>query len=120
MEAIQKKEVATEPIIPDGLLRQIIDAGQVDVLVATAVPDGADSVSGIVLATRAAFRTFYPRLRTALLVADRGAREGSAAAARLAWDAAAYYIRSEFCTSDFFNLKSASRVLQYIAPHCFL
>lgn len=89
MESTQRRDAVVEPIIPDAMLRRIIDVGQVDVLVTLSTWEQADAVARLVPAVRAAFRTFYPRLRTALLLIDRGSQDATIGAAAQAWDAAA-------------------------------
>ncbi len=79
--------MADDSLIPDDLLRQIIGVGQVDLLVGLPTSDLGDGVAEAVQAVRGCFRTYFPRLRTALLNVDRGSSDGTLEAVQHHWSA---------------------------------
>jgi hypothetical protein len=77
--------VADDSLIPDDLLRQIIGVGQVDLLVGLPTHDLGAAVADVVAAVRGCFRSYFPRLRTALINVDRGSTDGTQEALLQAW-----------------------------------
>lgn len=71
-------------VLSDELLRDLIAAGQVDVLVGVPSFNNAASIGGVVRAVHVAFERLLPRERTLLVNADGGSTDGTADAVRAA------------------------------------
>jgi hypothetical protein len=78
--------LAESTVIQDDLLRQIIGAGQVDLLVGVPTRDHASTIGEVVRAVRSCLATSYPRLRAAVLHIDQASSDGTVPAGRAAWD----------------------------------
>ncbi|MGD9905758.1 MAG: hypothetical protein AB7U83_19980 [Vicinamibacterales bacterium] len=77
--------MADDSLIPDELLRQIIGVGQVDLLVGLPTFEHGESAVELLRAVRAAFRSHFPRQRTALLNVDHGSSDGTVEALYHRW-----------------------------------
>jgi glucosylglycerate synthase len=69
--------VETESSLPDGLLRQLMAVGQVDILVGLPTLNNAATVVNVVRAVHECFNRDYPRLRTVLINSDGGSTDGT-------------------------------------------
>ena len=76
---------AEHQLMTDDLLRQIIGAGQVDLLVGVPRIDRAEEAPGLVRAVRACFRTHFPRQRAALLYAGADVSGDTTALVQRIW-----------------------------------
>jgi hypothetical protein len=64
-------------LLSDELLRQLMAVGEVDILVGVTTYNDADTIQGVMHAIQAAFVSYFPRQRTALIAADSGSRDGT-------------------------------------------
>ncbi len=64
-------------MLSDDFLRQLIDVGEVDLLVALPTHNRARTIAGAVEAVRRGLLNAFPRERATLLVADFGSKDGS-------------------------------------------
>lgn len=69
--------MADESVLSDEFLRQLINVGEVDLLVALPTHNRAATIGNVVHATRLGLLNVFPRERAALLIADFGSRDGS-------------------------------------------
>lgn len=69
--------MADESVLSDEFLRQLINVGEVDLLVALPTHNRAATIANVVQATRLGLLNVFPRERAALLIADFGSRDGS-------------------------------------------
>lgn len=69
--------MAEESVLSDEFLRQLINVGEVDLLVALPTHNRAGNIAAVVQAVRLGLLNAFPRERAALLVADFGSRDGS-------------------------------------------
>jgi hypothetical protein len=67
-----------ESILSDDLLRQLINVGEVDILVGVPTYNHAKTVGQVVQVVRAGLLKYFPRDRAAILNADGGSRDGTA------------------------------------------
>jgi len=92
--------VAEENILPDEFLRQLMNVGEVDLVVAVPTHNHARTIARVVEAVRLGLVTYLPRERAVLVAADGGSRDGSlslaleAAAAPLPAEAELRYLRT--------------------------
>jgi glucosylglycerate synthase len=70
--------LADESILSDDLLRQLINVGEVDILVGVPTYNHAKTIGQVVQVVRAGLLKYFPRERTAILNADGGSRDGTA------------------------------------------
>jgi hypothetical protein len=77
---------AEHQLMTDDLLRQIIGAGQVDLLVGVPRIDRPAEAPGLVRAVRACFRTHFPRQRAALLYAGADGAGDTTALVQRIWN----------------------------------
>ena len=66
-----------ESTLSDALLRQLIAAGQVDILVGLPTLNNAKTVVNVVRAVHECFTRDYPRLRTVMINSDGGSTDGT-------------------------------------------
>jgi hypothetical protein len=69
--------LADDGLLSDELLRQLMAVGEVDILVGVTTYNNAATIQGVMQAIQAAFVTYFPRQRTALIAADSGSRDGT-------------------------------------------
>jgi hypothetical protein len=69
--------LAEESVLSDEFLRQLMNVGEVDLLVALPTHNRAGNIAAVVQAVRLGLLNAFPRERAALLVADLGSRDGS-------------------------------------------
>ena len=66
--------MADESVLSDEFLRQLINVGEVDLLVALPTHNRAATIASVVQAVRVGLLNVFPRERAALLIADFGSR----------------------------------------------
>ncbi len=66
-----------ESVLSDDFLRQLIDVGEVDILVGLPTHNNAETIGPIVQAIRAGILKSFPRERVAIVNADGGSRDGT-------------------------------------------
>ena len=69
--------MAEESILTDEFLRQLIDVGEVDILVGVPTYNDAKTVGQVVQAVRAGLLQYFPRQRSVIINADGGSRDGT-------------------------------------------
>jgi glucosylglycerate synthase len=69
--------LAEESFLTDDFLRQLINVGEVDILVGIPTHNNAKSVGAIVETIQAGILKFFPRERAAIINADGGSRDGT-------------------------------------------
>jgi glucosylglycerate synthase len=69
--------VAEETVLTDEFLRQLIDVGEVDILVGLPTHNNAKTVAPVVQAIQAGLLRSFPRERVAIINADGGSRDGT-------------------------------------------
>jgi glucosylglycerate synthase len=69
--------LADESFLTDDFLRQLINVGEVDILVGVPTHDNAKTVGSIVATIQAGILKFFPRQRAAIINADGGSRDGT-------------------------------------------
>lgn len=69
--------LAEETVLSDDFLRQLINVGEVDLLVALPTLNRAGTIEGAVRAVRRGLLNVFPRERAVLLIADGGSRDDS-------------------------------------------
>ena len=70
--------MAEETVLTDDLIRQLINVGEVDLLVGLPTHNNAETVGGVVQAIQAGILKCFPRERTAILNVDAGSKDGTA------------------------------------------
>jgi glucosylglycerate synthase len=70
-------KLAEESFLTDNLLRQLINVGEVDILVGLPTHNNAKTIGGIVETIQAGILKFFPRERAAIINADGGSRDGT-------------------------------------------
>jgi glucosylglycerate synthase len=70
-------KLAEESVLTDDLLRQLINVGEVDILVGVPTHNNAKTIGPIVETIRAGILKFFPRERAAIINADGGSRDGT-------------------------------------------
>jgi hypothetical protein len=63
--------------LSDGLLRELMAVGQVDILVGLPTLDNAATVADVVRAVHVSFTSHFPRLRTVMINSDGGSTDGT-------------------------------------------
>src|ERR1700720_1841096 len=66
-----------ESFLTDDFLRQLINVGEVDILVGVPTHNNAKTVGAIVETIQAGILKFFPRERAAIINADGGSRDGT-------------------------------------------
>ena len=66
-----------ESILSDDFIRELINVGQVDILVGVPTYNDARTVGQVVQAVRAGLLNYFPRARSVILNADGGSRDGT-------------------------------------------
>ena len=66
-----------ESILTDDFLRELINVGEVDLLVGLATYNDAKTVGNVMQAVRAGLLRYFPRQRTVVVNADGGSRDGT-------------------------------------------
>jgi glucosylglycerate synthase len=69
--------VAEEPVLTDEFLRQLIDVGEVDILVGLPTHNNAKTVGPVVQAIQTGLLQSFPRERVAIINADGGSHDGT-------------------------------------------
>src|SRR5579863_253185 len=69
--------LAEESILTDDFLRQLIDVGEVDILVGVSTHNNAKTIGPIVETIQAGILASFPRDRAAIINADGGSRDGT-------------------------------------------
>ncbi len=69
--------LADESFLTDDFLRQLINVGEVDILVGVPTHNNAKTIGAIVEAIQAGILRFFPRQRAAIINADGGSRDGT-------------------------------------------
>jgi hypothetical protein len=70
-------KLAEESVLTDDFLRQLIDVGEVDILVGVPTHNNAKTIGPIVETIQAGILKFFPRERAAIINADGGSRDGT-------------------------------------------
>jgi len=70
-------KLAGESFLTDDFLRQLIDVGEVDILVGVATHNNAKTIGSIVETIQAGILTYFPRERAVIVNADGGSRDGT-------------------------------------------
>jgi hypothetical protein len=71
------QNVEQQSTLSDGLLRQLIAVGQVDVLVGLPTLNNASTIIDVVRAVHLSFTRDFPRLRTVMINSDGGSTDGT-------------------------------------------
>jgi glycosyltransferase involved in cell wall biosynthesis len=66
-----------ETILTDDFLRELINVGEVDILIGVPTYNDAKTVGQVVQAIRAGLLKYFPRQRAVIVNADGGSRDGS-------------------------------------------
>lgn len=69
--------MADESVLTDDFLRQLINVGEVDILVGLPTHNNAETVGPVVQAIQAGILRSFPRERAAIINADGGSRDGT-------------------------------------------
>src|SRR5450755_4530760 len=69
--------LAEESFLTDDFLRQLINVGEVDILVGVPTHNNAKTIGSIVETIQAGILRFFPRERVAIINADGGSRDGT-------------------------------------------
>jgi hypothetical protein len=64
-------------ILPDDFIRELINVGEVDVVVGVPTFNDARTIGQVVQAIRAGLLTYFPRARSVIINADGGSRDGT-------------------------------------------
>jgi hypothetical protein len=70
-------KVAEEGFLPDDLVRQLINVGEIDILVGLPTFNNAKTIGSIVTAIQGGILQCFPRDRAAIINADGGSRDGT-------------------------------------------
>jgi glucosylglycerate synthase len=70
-------ELPEESVLTDDLIRQLINVGEVDLLVGLPTHNNAETVGRVVQAIQTGILKFFPRERTAILNVDAGSKDGT-------------------------------------------
>jgi glycosyltransferase involved in cell wall biosynthesis len=70
-------KVAEESVLTDDFLRQLINVGEVDILVGVPTHNNAKKIGAIAETIQAGILTFFPRERAAIINVDGGSRDGT-------------------------------------------
>ena len=66
-----------ESILSDDFIRELINVGQVDIVVAVPSYNDGHTIGKVVQALRAGLLTYFPRARSVIINADGGSRDGT-------------------------------------------
>jgi glucosylglycerate synthase len=69
--------VPEESILSDDFIRELINVGQVDIVVAVPSYNDGQTIGKVVQAVRAGLLTYFPRARSVIINADGGSRDGT-------------------------------------------
>lgn len=69
--------MAEESILTDDFLRELINVGEVDILIGVPTYNDAETVGQVVQALRAGLLQYYPRHRAVIINADGGSKDGT-------------------------------------------
>lgn len=69
--------MAEESVLTDDFIRQLIDVGEVDILIGLATDNNAGTVGPILRTIQAGLLKSFPRERTVIINADGGSRDGT-------------------------------------------
>lgn len=67
--------MADDGLLGDELLRELMAAGEVDILVGVTTYNNADTIRQVMASIQAAFVRYFPRQRTAMIAADAGSSD---------------------------------------------
>jgi hypothetical protein len=70
-------ELAEETLLPDDFLRQLINVGEVDILVGLPTHNHARTIEPVIRAIRAGILKCFPRERAVIINADGGSQDGT-------------------------------------------
>src|SRR5690348_303451 len=70
-------ELAEETLLPDDFLRQLINVGEVDILVGLPTHNHAKTIEPVIRAIRAGILKCFPRERAVIINADGGSQDGT-------------------------------------------
>jgi glucosylglycerate synthase len=70
-------KLADESVLTDDFLRQLINVGEVDILVGVPTHNNAKTIGTIAETIQAGILTFFPRERAAIINVDGGSRDGT-------------------------------------------
>lgn len=70
-------KLAEGTFLTDDFLRQLIDVGEVDILVGVPTHNNAKTIGSVVETIQAGILTYFPRERAAIINADGGSRDGT-------------------------------------------
>ena len=70
-------KLAEESVLTDDFLRQLINVGEVDILVGVPTHNNAKTIGAIAETIQAGILTFFPRERAAIINVDGGSRDGT-------------------------------------------
>jgi hypothetical protein len=74
---MKKVSMADDSILTDELLRQLINVGEVDILVGLPTHNNAKTIGPIVATIQAGLLAFFPRERAVIINADGGSQDGT-------------------------------------------
>src|SRR5882724_5712329 len=74
---MKKVRTADDSILTDEFLRQLINVGEVDILVGLPTHNNAKTIAPIVATIQAGLLTYFPRDRAAIINADGGSQDGT-------------------------------------------
>src|SRR5204862_8238427 len=77
LETETKGAVAEESFLTDDFLRQLVNIGEVDILVGLPTLNNADTIGPIVDTIRSGILRGFPRERAAIINVDGGSRDGT-------------------------------------------
>jgi glucosylglycerate synthase len=70
-------KLAEGTVLTDDFLRQLINVGEVDILVGVPTHNNAKTIGSTVETIQAGILTYFPRERAAIINADGGSRDGT-------------------------------------------
>jgi hypothetical protein len=109
-----------ESILTDDFLRELINVGEVDILVGVATYNDAKTVGSVIQTVRAGLLRYFPRARAVVVNADGGSRDGTQELVRAAsisdmrHVSNLYALRTLHCISTEYSRESAGGALQTI------
>jgi glucosylglycerate synthase len=71
-------ELAEETLLTDDFLRQLINVGEVDILIGLSTHNNAKTIEPVIQAVRAGILKCFPRERAVIINADGGSQDGTA------------------------------------------
>src|SRR5947209_5059487 len=69
--------LAEDTVLTDDFLRQLINVGEVDILVGVPTHNNSSTIAGVIQAIQAGLLQAFPRERAAIINADGGSRDGT-------------------------------------------